>query len=630
MGPRRLGLVYARSGRAARGGDPQGPRGREAPRRRGLRMRCDCDDHAVPAAADGLRRDRHQRAGGRTLPRSRSRAARGESRGPLVDCARGPCGPGHRPRWRRRSHGRGRPRRTIRRRRHAPGPLRPRRSPTRPRRARRRIDGPRRSPSEGDDLAHAGRRRLRCRGAEASRSRLRRRALRDLDLSEGHAVSGWRLRRGPSRHDGCGPPTRRDGPGSPAVSRPSRIGRVRSVETQGDRIPTRRGPAGTRRARQHRRWMAAPVRWRLVARPFLRDRAEDSPDRRVAGSDQSKRDIFRGPIERERCHRMKAVVLAAGEGTRMRPLTANLPKPLLPVAGKPFLRHTLEALRSAGISQVAVLIGWQGHRIRESLGDGEVTGLEEKPRRPKSNLINAGIYIFDEDIFPLIDKTPKSPRGEYEITDTIRALMEQRDVYGFRLPGEWIDVGRPWDLLRANAALLAPLKGANHADVDGGATLVGEVLVEAGARVRRGAYIEGPTVIGPGAEIGPNCYIRPSTSIGAKAKVGNACEVKNSILMAGTHVPHQNYVGDSILGERCNLGAGTKVANLRLDEAPIRVVWRGTEVDTGLRKLGVIMGDDVKVGINASIDAGTIIGEESFLGPGSHARGNIAPRSRIF
>ena len=408
---------------------------------------------------------------------------------------------------------------------------------------------------------------------------------------------------------------------------------------------------------------------------------------------------------------MKAVVLAAGEGTRMRPLTANLPKPLLPVAGKPFLRHTLEALRSAGISEAAILIGWQGHRIRETFGDGEalglsieyeeqterlgtahaigrmrshvdgaflsvngdvvvsgdafgeiiahhrkvrgvvmalaevpdprsfgvvevndgtVVGLEEKPRQPKSNLINAGIYVFDKDIFPLIDKTPKSPRGEYEITDTIRTLMATQEVYAFRIPGDWIDVGRPWDLLRANAALLAPLKGANHADVDGGATLVGEVLVEAGARVRRGAYIEGPTVIGAGAEIGPNCYIRPSTSIGPKAKVGNACEVKNSILMASAHVPHQNYVGDSILGERCNLGAGTKVANLRLDEASVKVVFRGVEIDTGLRKLGVIMGDDVKVGINASIDAGTIIGEEAFLGPGAHARGNIAPRSRIF
>src|SRR5207247_3915209 len=114
--------------------------------------------------------------------------------------------------------------------------------------------------------------------------------------------------------------------------------------------------------------------------------------------------------------------------------------------------------------------------------DGKVTGVEEKPRRPKSHLINAGIYVFDEDIFPLIEKTPKSPRGEYEITDTIRSLMETRDVYGFRLPGEWIDVGRPWDLLRASAALLAPLKGANHAAVAGGAAVVAELLGGAGAR----------------------------------------------------------------------------------------------------------------------------------------------------
>src|SRR5206468_12480096 len=144
------------------------------------------------------------------------------------------------------------------------------------------------------------------------------------------------------------------------------------------------------------------------------------------------------------------------------------------------------------------------------------------------------------------------------------------------------------------------------------------------------ASIQGATVIARGPELAPNCYMRPPTASGPKAKVGNACEVRDSTLMAGVHVPHQNYVGDSILGERCNLGAGTKVANLRLDEAPIRVVWRGSEIDTGLRKLGVIMGDDVKVGINASIDAGTSIGEESVIGPGSHARGNIAPRSRIF
>ena len=99
--------------------------------------------------------------------------------------------------------------------------------------------------------------------------------------------------------------------------------------------------------------------------------------------------------------------------------------------------------------------------------------------------------------------------------------------------------------------------------------------------------------------------------------------------MDGTHIPHLNYVGDSILGERCNLGAGTKVANLRLDERSVRISVKGKEVDTGLRKLGVVMGDDVKTGINASIDVGTVIGEGSFIGMGAVARGTIAPGSRI-
>ena len=111
--------------------------------------------------------------------------------------------------------------------------------------------------------------------------------------------------------------------------------------------------------------------------------------------------------------------------------------------------------------------------------------------------------------------------------------------------------------------------------------------------------------------------------------MGNAVEVKNSMIMDSSNVPHNNYVGDSIMGERCNLGAGTKVANLRLDEKNIRVALKGKLVDTGLRKLGVIMGDDVKTGINCSIEPGTIVGENSFIGPNAVARGSIAPHSRI-
>jgi bifunctional UDP-N-acetylglucosamine pyrophosphorylase/glucosamine-1-phosphate N-acetyltransferase len=88
-------------------------------------------------------------------------------------------------------------------------------------------------------------------------------------------------------------------------------------------------------------------------------------------------------------------------------------------------------------------------------------------------------------------------------------------------------------------------------------------------------------------------------------------------------------VGDSVIGERCNIGAGTKVANLRLDEREVQVVVDGKKVGSGRRKLGVIMGDDVKTGINSTIDVGTIIGEGTFIGLGATVRGTVAPKSRI-
>lgn len=405
---------------------------------------------------------------------------------------------------------------------------------------------------------------------------------------------------------------------------------------------------------------------------------------------------------------MKAYILAAGEGTRMRPLTANIPKPLLPVAGKPFIVHTIDALKKAGIKEATILIGWRGMRVREFLKDGKdlgikityeeqekrlgtahaiglakkhmkskflalngdiilppkslkalmefsrgkgnvvgltsvedpsnfgvvdlkgdiIQGIEEKPARPKSKLINAGVYVFQPAIFDAISKTKKSPRGEYEITDSLKILMKKK-VYGFPLPGDWIDVGRPWDLLKANGILMKDTRSKTEGKVDRNVVIEGQVLIGKGTRVRSGTTILGPVVIGRDCSIGPNSFIRGSSYVGDRCKVGASSEVKNSIIMNETHIPHHNYVGDSIIGERCNLGSGTKIANLRLDEGTIRIFVKGKKVDTGLRKLGVIMGDDVKTGINASIDSGTIIGEDSYIGPGALAGGFISSDSRI-
>jgi bifunctional UDP-N-acetylglucosamine pyrophosphorylase/glucosamine-1-phosphate N-acetyltransferase len=181
-------------------------------------------------------------------------------------------------------------------------------------------------------------------------------------------------------------------------------------------------------------------------------------------------------------------------------------------------------------------------------------------------------------------------------------------------------------LLSANESLLKGLEPQNQGVVEENVVLKGTVRIGRGTVIHPNSYIIGPVVIGEDCEVGPNCYIRPSTAIGDDCHIGNSVEVKNSIIMSGTKLPHHNYIGDSIIGEDCNLGAGTKIANLRLDKGDIAVGG----LKTGRRKLGAIIGDGVQTGINASINAGSLIGSNTFIGPGAVASGVILSGSRIF
>ena len=184
----------------------------------------------------------------------------------------------------------------------------------------------------------------------------------------------------------------------------------------------------------------------------------------------------------------------------------------------------------------------------------------------------------------------------------------------------------PWHLLDANEELLKKIKEKTiGVDLGKNTMIQGSVIIGKNTKILPGSYIEGPTIIGSECKIGPNCYIRPHTSIGDRCHIGNACEVKNSIVMNGSNIPHQNYVGDSIIGEYCNLGAGSKVANLRLDKKTISVALNGKKINTSRRKLGVIMGDNVQTGINSMMDVGTMIGNNVFIGPGSLISGEIKP-----
>jgi UDP-N-acetylglucosamine diphosphorylase/glucosamine-1-phosphate N-acetyltransferase len=411
---------------------------------------------------------------------------------------------------------------------------------------------------------------------------------------------------------------------------------------------------------------------------------------------------------------MKAVLLAAGAGVRLLPITATRPKHLIKVGGKPILEHCLDALKTCGVTDVVIVTHYMGDAIRGYFGDGAKFGFKieyvdqkavlgtgnaasitepyvdgdfvlvygdllfsstslkkvvssfksekpsaamavvpvekpenygiielkgdktvkrvvEKPRRENSpsNLANAGLYVFSERVFDALRKVKSSVRGEWELTDAISLLAAGR---GKVLPVEvskddWFDIGRPWDLLDANAWALKRMEHKVLGNVEDGAHLNGPVSVAKTARVRSGAYIEGPVFIDEGADVGPNCFIRACTSVGKNARVGNACEVKNSIIMDGTHVGHLSYVGDSVLCENCNLGAGTITANLRFDDGPVKMRVKGKVVDTGRRKLGVILGDKVKTGIGALLMPGVKVGNDSWIGAGSRVEKDLPANS---
>ena len=399
---------------------------------------------------------------------------------------------------------------------------------------------------------------------------------------------------------------------------------------------------------------------------------------------------------------MKAVLLAAGAGVRLMPLTATRPKHLIKVGGKPILQFCLEAVKNAGITDAIVVTHYMGEAIRQYFGDGENLGLHisyveqkevlgtgnaaaeaelyvdddfvlvygdllfgvdavknvlqsyasgktaavmgvvkvdkpesygiielseekkfkrivEKPAAGKapSNLANAGVYAFSREVFDALKQTRASVRGEWELTDAVTFLAEEgKTVLAAEISkDDWFDVGRPWDLLDANNWALKRMDLQVLGKIEQGAHLIGPVFVKESARIRSGAYIEGPAFIDEDCDVGPNCFIRPGTSLGKGARVGNACEVKNSIIMDHTHVGHLSYVGDSILGEHCNLGAGTVTANYRLDAGSIKMTVKDVLVDTGRRKLGAVLGDNVKTGIKSLLMPGVKVGVNSWVGP---------------
>jgi len=399
-----------------------------------------------------------------------------------------------------------------------------------------------------------------------------------------------------------------------------------------------------------------------------------------------------------------ALILAAGKGTRMWPLTENNPKPLLPIGGLPIIERQIYELKKVGVKNIHILIGYQMKDISDKLkngnkykvninyitqeeqkGTGHAVGLAngvindrfycingdmvinaenlknlnqdeknlammvtevedcsnfgvvesqnnylisivEKGMKGKGT-INAGSYIFDKRIFEAIDGINKSIRGEYELTDALQSIAESIRTVNHN--GFWKDIGSPWDLITANENYMEDINEEIQGIIEENVTIKGKLYLGKKSIIKAGTYIEGPVWIGEDCVIGPNAYLRKGTTLCGNNKVGASSEVKNSILMKGAKAPHHNYVGDSIIGNNSNLGSGTKIANLRLDKKNIKVIHQGKRNDSGRRKLGAIIGDNVNTGINTSINAGTILGSNVRIGPNASVSGTYESQSTI-
>ena len=153
-----------------------------------------------------------------------------------------------------------------------------------------------------------------------------------------------------------------------------------------------------------------------------------------------------------------------------------------------------------------------------------------------------------------------------------------------------------------------------------------QVWVHSTVTVAPTASLTGPAIIGPNTEIRPGAFIRGSALVGADCVVGNSVELKNVIIFDHVQVPHYNYVGDSILGYGAHMGAGAVTSNIKSDRTLVVVRNGGERFETGLRKMGAVLGDHVEVGCNSVLNPGTVIGPDSRVYPLSSVRGVIPPR----
>lgn len=190
----------------------------------------------------------------------------------------------------------------------------------------------------------------------------------------------------------------------------------------------------------------------------------------------------------------------------------------------------------------------------------------------------------------------------------------------------------PWEAIERLAKYLSELElGEVQSAIPASVHLIHSSKISIGKEtvVEPGAYIEGPCVIGDHCVVRNGAYIRGNVLIGNRCVIGHGSEIKNAILMDGAKASHFNYIGDSILGNGVNVGAGVKCANFRLDGSEITISGQGKKWKTGLKKLGAIIGDGANVGCNCVLNPGTILGKNALCYPCLNVSGVVPDHAKV-
>ena len=392
---------------------------------------------------------------------------------------------------------------------------------------------------------------------------------------------------------------------------------------------------------------------------------------------------------------MKAIILAAGEGTHLSPFSETRPISMIGVAGRTMLDNTFALLKSAGINDIFIVVGHkkdklierlqqQDHNVlnlhyveqKRKLGIGhavmqvknkispgeyflllygdtltaenifskvqqsfhsfkcpvasiclppsnqmfgnvflnarmEITKIVEKPKGNNlGNYVLSGVFILPASFFKLLESSGNS------MEKALKKVVAGEGLRASMWEDEWLDVVYPWEILTANKMIMDSWQEssiAKTATLEANVTLQGIVHIKAGAIIKSGAVLEGPCCIGERSYIGNNSLIRSYTSVGKNCSVGSGVELKNCVVMDNSQIGRLSFVGDSVLGENVDMGAGCMTVNRTVDWKPISVKNGKRPMGTGMTKLGAFLGDGVVVGAGNTLEPGMVVAPGKIL-----------------